>query len=111
VQLARATADLFGGMSVRSAAGLSARRRRRGPEGLRSAGGARRVTVPDDGDQEADCSPPRRRSAARRVALPPSASAPARRVPRALETVEKVVTGTNDDLCPAPLDVRHSGFT
>jgi hypothetical protein len=46
----RVSADPYGGMSVRSATGADARRRRRGPKGQRKAAVARRVTVPMDGD-------------------------------------------------------------
>jgi len=45
----RATADVAARSPVRSAAGLSSRRRRRGPKGQRKAAGAWRVTIPRGG--------------------------------------------------------------
>jgi hypothetical protein len=42
----RTSADPYGGKSGWSGGGLCVRRRRRGPKGLISAGGARRITVP-----------------------------------------------------------------
>jgi hypothetical protein len=80
---------------VRSAAGVSARRRRRGPKGQRKAADARRGTVPFDGQPVL-----RRHAVSGCLARYPGAVAsPARRAPRALEDVEKVVTGR----CPVRL--------
>jgi hypothetical protein len=73
--------------------GIGVRRRRRGPEGLRAAGGARRTTFSIGGQGDG------------RVLRRPGVSASVRRapkigdhagsgaLPRALETVEKVLTG------------------
>lgn len=87
----RATAALYGGKFVRSAVG-SPRRRRRGPEGLRSAGGARRVTVPVTATWWRTVRRPAAGSVLRAWRFHDRWPAPARRAPRALETVEKILT-------------------
>ena len=74
--------------------GRLARRRRRGPEGLSAAGGAQARDIPREG-------PPCDRQKLRRARvsvilarrLPSAAPGPARRAPRALEDVKKVLTG------------------
>jgi hypothetical protein len=46
---ARASADVAAGCLYSRPRGIGVRRRRRGPEGLRAAGGARRTTFPIGG--------------------------------------------------------------
>jgi len=82
-----------GGLPVRSAAGVSARRRRRGPPGPKE--GSQRPARHDSPWRPASCGPVLRRYAvsgclARRY--PGAAADPIRRAERALEYVEKVLT-------------------
>ena len=76
--------------------GHRARRRRRGPKGLRAARGARRATVPRaKADQLPGCRAPRYGQRLCRAALGQRAlKTRLRRALRALETVRKVLTGT-----------------
>jgi hypothetical protein len=76
--------------------GRLARRRRRGPEGLRVAGGAQARNVPPERTcpvTDGSCATPE--SAHRSRALAKIGGQPGvRRAQRALETVEKVLTGS-----------------
>ena len=106
-------ADRCGAEPVRRAAGTGvARRRRRGPEGLRAAGGAQaRNVLPK--------SPHGDRRELRRVRIsailarryPGTATSQVRRASRALEAVWKVLTDRKVSDCPTPTDRCHVGFT
>ena len=84
-----------GARPVRRVAGSIARRRRRGPEGLRAAGGAQARNVsgkarPVTGETCVAAGS----ASSSRGAYPGAVASLARRAPRALEDVEKVLTDT-----------------
>jgi len=74
---------------------MSARRRRRGPEGQRKAAGAWRCAVSPGGQPAAGGAAPPCSQRLARVAIPVRWPATAWRAPRALEDVERVVTASS----------------
>ena len=86
---------------MRSAAEVSARRRRRGPKGQRKAAGAPARHGPLAASQlRTEAAPSQSQHCRRSALLHDRRLAPARRAPRALEIVERVLTahdsGDND---------------
>ena len=88
----RAAADVTAGCPRGGCRGRSARRRRRAPEGQRKAAGASARRGPGEASQlRADAAPPAVSCAVARR-FQDQRAAPARRAPRALEVVLKVLT-------------------
>jgi hypothetical protein len=100
----------YGEMSVRSARGPSAHRRRRGPKSQRSGGAPGASPAPRDGDLAPDryCALLRPARSAR-GASQDQRPAPARRASRALEAVKKVLTVSTGQHCSTSADARHFG--